>query len=133
SAGIERSRIIVDPGLGFGKTAGHNLDLLARLDEIVALGVPVLVGASRKSFIGQVTGVEAPDERLAGSLACAVWAVGKGAVIVRAHDVASTVQAVGMVRSLETRQQGNKATRQRGNNVKGQKEEIESRWKAATG
>lgn len=100
SVGIDRSRIVLDPGLGFGKTVQHNLALLARLDEIVSLGSPVLIGASRKSFVGQVTGVEVPAERLAGSLACAVWAAVKGASIIRVHDVAQTIEALRMIHGL---------------------------------
>lgn len=94
ATGVEAHRIVVDPGIGFGKRLEHNLALLARLDRLVALGRPVLVGVSRKRFIGAVTGVAEPTERLAGSLAAASLAVANGARIVRAHDVAETVQAV---------------------------------------
>ncbi|MFU8841412.1 MAG: dihydropteroate synthase [Nitriliruptoraceae bacterium] len=94
AAGLAEERIVLDPGIGFGKRLEHNLALLARLDRLVALGRPVLVGVSRKRFIGAITGVVAPSERLAGSLAAASVAVANGARIVRAHDVAATVQAV---------------------------------------
>ncbi len=100
--GISRERIMVDPGLGFGKTVEHNLELLRGLRAFEALGVPVLVGASRKSFVGAVTGVEVPHERLAGSLACVVAAVWGGAAIVRVHDVAESRQAVAMAQALRT-------------------------------
>jgi len=87
----------IDPGLGFAKTADHNLSLLARLDELVATGHPVLVGASRKSFIGRLTGHAPVDDRLEGSLALAVWAMEKGVAMVRVHDVRATVQAARLV------------------------------------
>lgn len=94
AVGIARERVIVDPGIGFGKDAAGNLVLLRRLGEFRALGCPVLVGASRKSFIGKVLGIEAPKDRLEGSLAAAVLAVSQGAHIVRVHDVAATRRAV---------------------------------------
>ena len=100
-AGIDPLRIAVDPGLGFGKTAAHNLELLRRLDEIVALGYPVLVGASRKRFIGDITGVAEPRERLAGSIAAALGSAERGAAILRVHDVAETVQALAVARAIE--------------------------------
>ena len=93
-AGVAPQRIAIDPGIGFGKTLEHNLALLARLDEIAALGYPVVVGVSRKRFIGTLTGVDVPAERLAGSLAAAVAAIERGAHVVRVHDVAETVQAL---------------------------------------
>jgi dihydropteroate synthase len=93
-AGIPRARLIVDPGFGFGKTLEHNLELLARLKELEELGLPLLVGLSRKSMIGRLTGRERPDERLAGSLAAALLAVEQGADIVRVHDVAATREAL---------------------------------------
>jgi len=92
-AGIAAERIIIDPGIGFGKTVEHNLQLLAGLETLVAMGSPVLVGASRKGFIGKIAGTEnAPPDRLGGSLACAARAFYAGAAIVRVHDVAATVQ-----------------------------------------
>jgi dihydropteroate synthase len=100
AAGVARERIALDPGIGFGKTTTHNLELLRRLDEIVALGYPVLVGASRKRFIGEITGVTEPRERLAGSIAVALDAVEHGAAIVRVHDVPETVQALAIARAL---------------------------------
>jgi dihydropteroate synthase len=95
AAGV--SEVWVDPGLGFAKTAEHNLALLRHLDQLVATGYPVLVGASRKSFIGRLTGDAAVDDRLAGSLALATWALEKGAAMVRVHDVRATVQAARLV------------------------------------
>lgn len=97
AAGVKE--IFIDPGIGFGKTAHHNLALLARLDELCGLGWPVLVGTSRKTFIGRLAN-GGPDAapldqsgRLEGSLATAAWAMAKGAAAVRVHDVAPSVQA----------------------------------------
>ena len=92
--GIDRSRIILDPGLGFGKRVEHNLMILRELSCFVALGYPLLVGASRKRFIGAVLDIDHPQQRQAGSLACAVIAALAGAAIVRTHDVRPTVEAV---------------------------------------
>jgi dihydropteroate synthase len=86
--------IWIDPGIGFGKTADHNLVLLRRLRDLTSAGWPVLVGASRKSFIGALTGGRPADDRLEGSLALAVWAAAHGAAMVRVHDVAATVQGM---------------------------------------
>jgi dihydropteroate synthase len=94
AAGIERERICVDPGFGFGKTVEHNYALLRHLDRIRdELGLPVLAGLSRKSMIGAVTG-RSVEKRLAGSLCAALAAVAHGAKIVRVHDVAETVDAL---------------------------------------
>jgi dihydropteroate synthase len=92
-AGIPRERLLLDPGFGFGKTLTHNLALLSGLARFCALGLPLLVGISRKSMIGALTGREV-QHRLAGSLAAAVLAVERGACVVRAHDVAPTVDAL---------------------------------------
>ncbi|MDQ1437616.1 MAG: dihydropteroate synthase [Acidimicrobiaceae bacterium] len=94
-AGVDE--VWVDPGLGFAKTAAHNLLLLRRLRDVVDLGAPVLVGASRKSFLGPLADGAAIDDRLEGSLACAVWAANCGASMVRVHDVKATVQAMHLV------------------------------------
>ena len=94
SRGIDASRIVVDPGIGFGKRVEHNLTILRRLDRFVAIGQPVLIGASRKSFIGSVLGIEEPKNREAGSLACAVIAAMAGAAILRVHEVRPAVEAV---------------------------------------
>jgi dihydropteroate synthase len=98
-AGIERQKILLDPGFGFGKTLAHNLQLLNRLHEFERLNLPLLVGMSRKSMVGLV--LDKPvDERLYGSLAVAVMAVANGAHIVRCHDVAATVDAVKMAAAV---------------------------------
>lgn len=105
AAGLPRSSLIIDPGFGFGKTLEHNLTLLRRLDELVATGIPVLAGLSRKSMVGQLAGEQAgsPAERLGGSLALALVARARGARIVRVHDVAATVQAFRVMDGLESR------------------------------
>ena len=90
--GVHQNRLVVDPGLGFGKTLEHNLQLLRALPELSAHGTPVLVGASRKSFIGKVTKQDDPALRLAGSLGVAAWAVTQGAHILRVHDVIDTCE-----------------------------------------
>lgn len=92
-SGVARERIVVDPGIGFGKTLRHNLLLLGALDELAAGGQPVLVGVSRKSMLGELTGRPA-GERLAGSLAAMLAAVARGAAIVRVHDVAESRDAL---------------------------------------
>lgn len=86
--GVAEEKILLDPGIGFGKTVEHNLELLRRLDEIVALGRPVLIGASRKAFLGRITGREAAD-RVAGTVAANVLAFERGASVFRVHDVAA--------------------------------------------
>jgi len=103
--GIVRERILLDPGFGFGKTLQHNLQLLAGLERLATQGLPLLVGLSRKSMIGKLTGREV-DDRLAGSIALAVLAVERGAVVVRAHDVAATVDALAMCVALKETGEG---------------------------
>lgn len=93
-AGIDKKKIIVDPGFGFGKNREHNLQLLARLQRFTELGVPVLAGLSRKKTIGELTGRDIPAERLHGSVAAHLIAAQHGARIVRVHDVAATVDAL---------------------------------------
>jgi dihydropteroate synthase len=93
AAGVPEERIHLDPGIGFGKTIDHNLELLRRLDEIVAIGRPVVVGTSRKAFIGRITGREVRD-RTAGTLATNVLALERGARLFRVHDVAATRDAL---------------------------------------
>lgn len=100
AAGIARERIALDPGIGFGKTLEHNIALLKGLPALVALGYPILIGVSRKRFIGDITGVEDPAARLAGSITAACYAVEHGASIVRVHDVADTVQALKVTAAL---------------------------------
>ncbi len=94
AAGIEHEAIAIDPGIGFGKTVGHNLELLRNLDGIVSLGHPVVVGVSRKSFIAHLGGGERMEDRLAGSLAAATLAAARGADVIRDHDVTETVRAM---------------------------------------
>lgn len=99
AAGIAEQRIWVDPGIGFGKTADHNLELLRRLGELRELGRPLVVGTSRKSFIGRVDG-SAPNRRLGGTIATSVWAASRGADVLRVHDVADVRQAVALASAL---------------------------------
>jgi dihydropteroate synthase len=101
-AGIPAERVAIDPGIGFGKTTAHNLRLLRHLREFTSLGRPVMVGTSRKSFLGRVVGSEAPTERLEGSLATAALAVAAGARLIRVHDVAETVRAVTTAHAIGT-------------------------------
>jgi dihydropteroate synthase len=100
AAGLDRGRILIDPGFGFGKTLAHNLALLAGLPRVVDTGYPVLVGLSRKSMLAALTGRDV-DERLAGSVVLAALAAERGAHIIRAHDVAETRDALRIVAALE--------------------------------
>lgn len=99
-ASINIEKTIVDPGIGFGKTVLHNLQILRNLDQFKSLGRPIMIGVSRKSFIGKVLQLE-PEERLEGSLASAIWCIYKGASILRVHDVKATKRAVKMVEAIE--------------------------------
>lgn len=98
-AGIERNKIILDPGIGFGKTVEHNLRIMNNIAHFRAKGMPVLIGTSRKSMLGAVLNREV-DQRLAGSLATVAFAVVQGAEIIRVHDVAETVDVVRMTRAM---------------------------------
>ena len=98
-AGADGRGIIVDPGIGFGKTTAHNLEILRKLEELASLGKPILVGLSRKSFIGNVLGLP-QEERLEGGLAATCMAVWRGARLVRTHDVSPTRRAVDMVQAI---------------------------------
>jgi len=101
--GVDKSKIILDPGIGFGKRLSDNLEILANISEFKQFGLPVLVGASRKSFIGMLHSVEtAPEQRLGGSIAAAVTAIGNGADIVRVHDVGQTVQALKVFQGIRS-------------------------------
>jgi len=107
AAGIARDRLLVDPGIGFGKSAAHNWEILRRLDELHCLGLPVLIGASRKSFIGlalaEGTGVGAPwpvEERREGSLGVAAWCALHGIAVLRVHDVDATARVLKMIAKL---------------------------------
>jgi dihydropteroate synthase len=93
AAGIAEERLLLDPGIGFGKTTDHNLELLARLDELVAIGRPLVIGTSRKSFLGRLTGREV-DDRVAATVATNVMAFERGAQIFRVHDVAPVRDAL---------------------------------------
>jgi dihydropteroate synthase len=97
--GLGKDLLVVDPGFGFGKTPAHNVELLANLRQLQRIGCPVLIGVSRKSTLGAITGREV-DDLLPASIAAAVVAVMQGAQIVRAHDVAETVDALRVARSL---------------------------------
>ena len=101
-AGVEAGQVVLDPGIGFGKTLEHNLQLLAGLERFTNLNCPVLFGVSRKSFIGKLLGAEV-NERLPAALACACLAVKTGAQMVRTHDVAPTLQAVRMTEAVLAR------------------------------
>jgi dihydropteroate synthase len=101
AAGIKRERIVIDPGFGFGKSLAHNLSLLKHLDQFSPLEVPLLAGMSRKSMVGAVLDVPL-DGRLIGSVTAAVIAAQRGASILRVHDVSETVQALRMVRAVDS-------------------------------
>jgi dihydropteroate synthase len=94
AAGIHRESILLDPGFGFGKTQAHNLALFREIGELTRLGAPLLVGVSRKSFVGHLTAGRPVGERLAGSVALAALAAAQGARVLRAHDVAATLDAI---------------------------------------
>ena len=100
AAGIDARDILIDPGFGFGKTTAHNLTLFKALDQLVTIGVPLLVGMSRKRMIGELLNVST-DQRLIGSVTMALLAAQKGAAIVRVHDVTETVQALKMLHHCE--------------------------------
>ena len=99
-AGVRPDHVVLDPGLGFGKTLEHNLQLLARLDSFTKCNRPLMLGASRKSFIGQLAGDAEAAHRLPGSLACACWGAGLGVNLMRVHDVAETRQALAVIQSV---------------------------------
>jgi dihydropteroate synthase len=99
-SGVHAENIIVDPGIGFGKTLDHNLALLRDLEVVVDLGFPVLVGASRKRFIGSITGVQEAAERVFGTVATTVLAYGKGATLFRVHDVRANSEALAVAEAV---------------------------------
>lgn len=101
-AGIARDRVVLDPGIGFGKTQEQSMQAIARLDRLKSFGLPILVGASRKRFIDSVI-PSPPDRRLGGSIAAHVLAVERGAAFIRAHDVAATVQALRIMAAIQER------------------------------
>jgi len=100
AAGIALERIVIDPGIGFGKTVAHNLALLGQLSLFHGLGVPLLVGVSRKGFIARLSAGEPADQRLGGSLAAGLAAIGEGAQMLRVHDVPETIQALRMATAI---------------------------------
>lgn len=100
AAGVGQENVIVDPGIGFGKTVDHNLALLRDLEEVVDLGFPVLVGASRKTFIGRITGVGEAAERVFGTVATTVLSYEKGATLFRVHDVQANVEALAVAEAV---------------------------------
>ena len=102
-AGVAREAIVLDPGIGFGKTVAHNLALLADLDSLVGLGYPVLVGVSRKGFIGQLLGGRPPEDRLLGTAAALALAVARGARLLRVHDVAAARDVVTVAEAIARR------------------------------
>lgn len=104
AVGIARARLSIDPGIGFGKSVAHNAQILARIDVLRELGVAVLIGVSRKSFLGALSKGEKPKERLPGSLAAGLAAVARGADILRVHDVAPTIQALKVWRAIQNAQ-----------------------------
>ncbi|MEM9369584.1 MAG: dihydropteroate synthase [Pseudomonadota bacterium] len=101
AAGIPRDRILVDPGIGFGKTLEHNLTLMRGLGLFHGLGCPILLGASRKRFIGTISGEPVADRRAPGSVAAALWGAGQGVQMIRVHDVAETSQALRVWEALQ--------------------------------
>jgi len=100
-AGVDHKRIVCDPGIGFGKTLEHNLNLLKNLDKFHDLSVPVMLGVSRKSFIDKICGDIAPEDRLPGSLSAAIWGLQQGIQIFRVHDVAETRQAFEIFQNIK--------------------------------
>lgn len=103
AAGLSRDKICIDPGIGFGKATAHNIALLQNLSDFKKLGAPILIGLSRKRMIAEITGVQNPKDRLAGSIAGALFAAQQGANILRVHDVAETVQALQVWQSLNSK------------------------------
>jgi len=99
-AGITNNKIIVDPGIGFGKTVGHNLEILNRLSEFNKLGYPICVGVSRKSFIGKILGADKAADRLSGTIAASVVAIVRGASILRVHDIKEMADAAKITESI---------------------------------
>jgi dihydropteroate synthase len=100
AAGFERARLLIDPGIGFGKTLDHNLEILSRLGLYSGLGLPLLLGVSRKSFIGRLAGGAGADDRLPGSLAAALHGLAAGTAVLRVHDVAATQQAIAIWQAI---------------------------------
>lgn len=103
SCGIDPADVLLDPGIGFGKSVSHNLQLLRHVDQLAqVLGRPLVIGTSRKGFIAKVTGEGTPDERLFGTAATVAWAVANGAAVVRVHDVGPIVRVVRMIQAIQS-------------------------------
>ncbi|MBT7644084.1 MAG: dihydropteroate synthase, partial [Rhodospirillales bacterium] len=100
AAGIDRSRIAIDPGIGFGKALEHNLSIMSNLSLFHGLGCPILIGVSRKSFIGHITGEKNPKARLTGSIAAMISGLAQGVQMLRVHDVAATHQAIAVWQAI---------------------------------
>ena len=103
AAGVDRRHLCADPGIGFGKDLGHNLQLLQAIGSFRDLDVALLVGASRKRFVGALTGVDDPADRLEGSIAAAVWCAGQGVDVMRVHDVGATARALRVADAIARR------------------------------
>jgi dihydropteroate synthase len=101
AAGVDANNILLDPGIGFGKTASHNLNLIRQLRQFQSLGRPIVVGVSRKGFIGRITGEPEPRRRVFGSAAAVAWSVANGTAIVRVHDVKAMSQVVRMIEAIQ--------------------------------
>jgi dihydropteroate synthase len=101
AAGIAKHRILLDPGIGFGKTMGHNLELIRRVGEFADLGQPLVVGTSRKGFIGRISGESDPSNRVMGTAATVGWCVANRAAVVRVHDVEPMAKVVRVVRAIQ--------------------------------
>jgi dihydropteroate synthase len=102
AVGIPKNRILLDPGIGFGKTASHNLELLRNLRTLAGEGYPLVLGTSRKGFIGRITGEAEPSQRLFGTAASVAWCVANGAAVVRVHDVEPMARVVRVIRAIQT-------------------------------
>jgi dihydropteroate synthase len=103
AAGIAQDKIIIDPGIGFSKTAGQSAEIIAAVDRFVDAGYPVLLGPSRKSFMGSLLGLE-PEDRLEATIATCIWSVLKGVKILRVHDVGPVARALSMIREVSMRE-----------------------------
>jgi dihydropteroate synthase len=100
TAGVDREKVLIDPGIGFGKTLEHNLAILARLDEFRVLGRPIVLGTSRKKFIGAVLDIPVPEQRVDGTAATVALGIERGASVVRVHDVKRMVQVCRMTDAI---------------------------------
>jgi dihydropteroate synthase len=101
AAGVAKHRVLLDPGIGFGKAMEHNLELLRRLSEFADLGQPLVVGTSRKGFIGRITGETDPSNRLIGTAATVAWSVANRGAVVRVHDVEVMAKVVRVIRAIQ--------------------------------